>query len=134
LGKVGVERFVFLCQEILGNFYFCDKKMFCWAISDSMAISSFLHCLTMVVGEKHPEEYVAEFLHAVPEKEIVVGGISLRDIQLQERQIEMERLDTMRKEVVRYRRREEALMVQEEQARVRVLQEVRNGEGTVKER
>ena len=87
----------------------------------------------MVVGEKHPEEYVAEFLHAVPEKEIVVGGISLRDIQLQERQIEMERLDTMRKEVVRYRRREEALMVQEEQARVRVLQEVRNGEGTVKE-
>ena len=35
----------------------------------------------------------------------------------------MERLDTMRREVIRYRRREEALMVQEERARVRVLQE-----------
>ena len=71
--------------------------------------------------EKHPEEYVAEFLNDVPAKEIVVGGISLRDIQLQERRIEMERLDTMRKEVLRYRRREEALMIQEERARVRVL-------------
>lgn len=74
-------------------------------------------------GEKHPEDYVHEFLEAVPEKEIVVGGISLRDVQLQERKIEMERLDTMRREVLRYRRREEALMVQEERARVRVLQE-----------
>jgi hypothetical protein len=73
--------------------------------------------------EKHPEEYIDEFLNAVPEKEIVVGGISLRDIQLQERKIEMERLDTMRKEVLRYRRREEALMIQEERARVRVLEE-----------
>ena len=62
-------------------------------------------------GEKHPEEYITDFLKAVPEKEIVVGGISLRDIQLQERKIEMERLDTMRREVMRYRRREEALMV-----------------------
>lgn len=35
----------------------------------------------------------------------------------------MERLDTMRREVLRYRRREEALLIQEERARVRVLRE-----------
>ena len=40
-----------------------------------------------------------------------------------ERKIEMERLDTMRREVARYRRREEALLVQEERARLRVLSE-----------
>ncbi len=74
-------------------------------------------------GEREPEEYVREFLDTVPEKEIVVGGISLRDVQLQERKIEMERLDTMRREVARYRRREEALLVQEERARLRVLSE-----------
>ena len=50
-------------------------------------------------GEKEPEEYVRQFIDTVPEKEIVVGGISLRDVQLQERKIEMERLDTMRREV-----------------------------------
>ena len=74
-------------------------------------------------GEKEPEEYIKEFLNDVPEKEIVVGSISLRDVQLQERKIEMERLDTMRREVARYRRREEALLVQEERARLRVLSE-----------
>ena len=73
--------------------------------------------------EKEPEEYVKEFLDTVPEKEIVVGSISLRDVQLQERKIEMERLDTMRREVARYRRREEALLIQEEKARLRVLSE-----------
>lgn len=67
------------------------------------------------------DKMIAAFDEQVASEEIIVGTVSLRDIQLQEQKMEATRLEHLRRDVRRYRRREEALVAQEARARARVL-------------
>ena len=73
--------------------------------------------------EKDPSFYLQEFDFLAGDKEIIVGSITLEDVRLQEKKMEFDRLQRLRKEAAQYRRREAYLHLQEQNAKVRVEQE-----------
>ena len=75
----------------------------------------------MDAGEKDASWYLQDFDIKTADKEIIIGSISMEDIELQERKMENDRLISLQKEAARYRRREEHISVMEDAAKLRVI-------------
>ena len=73
--------------------------------------------------ERSAAWYLDEFDHDAPDKEIIIGSISLADVEMQERKMQEDRLVSLQKEAARQRRRTENLTRMEAAAKERVLAE-----------
>jgi hypothetical protein len=90
-----------------------------------------------MVGALRTEEiklYLDDFEKGVPEQEVVVGSVSLEDVQAQERKMEEDRIAKAQAQAEKYRKQQASLFVLESQARKRVSEKETRSRAAVAER
>ena len=111
-----------LCLEVVQSLTWTYQIRSCrLSVQRLLSLLQEVRTGKMEEDEKDSTWYLSDFDSKTADKEIIIGSISLQDIEMQERKMENDRLVMLQKEAARYRRREEHLTVMEDAAKLRAI-------------